>query len=65
MDIETGPLGGTVLIGLAIFLALGFLLLSGLITLVIWAAIGVVVAGVIYFGGIRVWRRLAGEGANG
>lgn len=61
IDLETDPGTGLLFIGFVVFIVLGLLTLSGTIALLLWAAIGIVVALGLYGVGVRVTKWLRGE----
>lgn len=61
MELETDPGTGLLFIGLAVFVVLGFLLLTGTWAIIIWVAIGLVAAFVLYSVGARLSKWARGE----
>lgn len=61
IDLETDPGTGLLFIGLAAFVVLGFLTLTGTWALIIWVVIGLVVAFGVYALGTRLSKWARGE----
>lgn len=61
IDLETDPATGLLFIGLAVFVVLGFLTLTGTWALIIWVVIGLVAAFILYAIGARLSRWARGK----
>lgn len=61
IDLETDPGTGLLFIGLAVFVVLGFLTLTGTWALIIWVVIGLLAAFILYAIGVRLSKWARGE----